>query len=265
MKKQKVTGSSLGLGQKIIICMLVMQILVMSILSVLVVSSITKDVRKMMTSSMLTIAQERSQIIKNYVSESERMLTSYSRAGEILDIMQHPEDPEIVAAAQAYTEKFSGDIANLEGVYASEWNTHVLAHTNAKVVGITTREGDPLKALQDSMLAADGVYNTGIIISPASGQQIVSMYMAVYDEQGNPAGLVGGGIFSKGLIEILDNLTMDGMENATYCMVNTTNGQYIFHADSERVATPAEEDYIVSLCEQMQGVTEDTSGYVEYT
>lgn len=263
--KQRTIGSSLGLGQKIIICMLVMQIVVMTILSVLVVSSITKDIRKTMTNSMLTIAQERSQIIKNYVSESERMLTSYSRAGEILDIMQNPEDPEIVAAAQAYTEKFSGDIPNLEGVYASEWNTHVLAHTNANVVGITTREGDPLKALQDAMLAADGVYNTGIIISPASGQQIVSMYMAVYDEQGNPAGLVGGGIFSKGLIEILDNLTMDGMENATYCMVNTTNGQYIFHADSERVATPAEEDYIVSLCEQMQGVTEDASGYIEYT
>ncbi len=116
-----------------------------------------------------------------------------------------------------------------------------------------------------SMIAANGVYNTGIIISPASGQQIVSMYMAVYDEQGNPAGLVGGGIFSTGLIQILDNLTMDGMENATYCMVNVNNGQYIFHADAEKVATPAEEAYIVELCEQFAGVGEDASGYKEYT
>ena len=115
------------------------------------------------------------------------------------------------------------------------------------------------------MLAADGVYNTGIIISPASGQQIVSMYMAVYDEQGNPAGLVGGGIFSTGLIQILDNLTMDGMENATYCMVNVENGQYIFHEDPEKVATPAEEAHIVKLCEQFKGVAEDSSGYTEYT
>ena len=122
-----------------------------------------------------------------------------------------------------------------------------------------------MKALQDSMIAANGVYNTGIIISPASGQQIVSMYMAVYDEQGNPAGLVGGGIFSTGLIQILDNLTMDGMENATYCMVNVNNGQYIFHADAEKVATPAEEAYIVELCEQFAGVGEDASGYKEYT
>lgn len=262
-KKQK--RAQISLGQKIIVSMLTMQIIVMTILSVLVTYFITADTRSSTISSMKTIVQERSQIILNYVQEAEETLTAYSRAGEILDIMQNPQDPEIVAAAQAYTEKFSGDIANLEGLYASEWNTHVLAHTNPQVVGITTREGDALKALQDSMLAADGVYNTGIIISPASGQQVVSMYMAVFDGQGEPAGLVGGGIFSTGLIQILDNLNMDGMENATYCMVNVNNGQYIFHADQEKVASPAEEAYIVNLCEQLKGTAEDSSGYTEYT
>lgn len=263
-KKQNGVKSSRGLGQKIIISMLAMQIVVMTILSFMVIRSITKDTKNSTINSMKTIVQERSQIIMNYVKEAEGTLTAYSRAGEILNIMKNPEDPEIVAAAQSYTEKFSGDIDNLEGLYASEWDTHVLAHTNAGVVGITTRTGDALTALQNSMLAADGVYNTGIIISPASGQQIVSMYMAVYDEQGNPAGLVGGGIFSKGLIQILDNLTMDGMKNATYCMVNVSNGTYIFHADEEMVSTPVEEAYIVDLCAQLQDATEDANGYIEY-
>lgn len=264
MKKEK-RRAQISLGQKIIASMLVMQFAVMTILSVFVTYFITSDTRNSTINSMRTIVEERSQIIKNYVQEAEGTLTAYSRAGEVLNIMLNPEDPAAVAAAQAYTESFSKDVANLEGLYASEWNTHVLAHTNPQVVGITTREGDSLKALQDAMLAANGVYNTGIIISPASGQQIVSMYMAVYDEQGNPAGLVGGGIFSTGLIQILDNLTMDGMENATYCMVNVENGQYIFHEDPEKVATPAEEAHIVKLCEQFKGVAEDSSGYTEYT
>ncbi len=264
MKKEK-RRAQISLGQKIIASMLVMQFAVMTILSVFVTYFITSDTRNSTINSMRTIVEERSQIIKNYVQEAEGTLTAYSRAGEVLNIMLNPEDPAAVAAAQAYTENFSKDVANLEGLYASEWNTHVLAHTNPQVVGITTREGDSLKALQDAMLAANGVYNTGIIISPASGQQIVSMYMAVYDEHGNPAGLVGGGIFSTGLIQILDNLTMDGMENATYCMVNVENGQYIFHEDPEKVATPAEEAHIVKLCEQFKGVAEDSSGYTEYT
>ncbi len=263
--KGKQRRAKISLGKKIIASMLAMQIAVMTILSVLVVYIITTDTRNSTINSMKTIVQERSQIILNYVQEAEGTLTAYSRAGEILGILQNPKDSGAVADAQAYTEKFSGDIANLEGLYVSEWDTHVLAHTNPNVVGITTREGDSLKALQDSMLAADGVYNTGIIISPASGQQIVSMYMAVYDQQGQPAGLVGGGIFSKGLIQILDHLTMDGMENATYCMVNVNNGQYIFHAEEEKVATPAEEAYIVELCGQLAGTGEDASGHKEYT
>lgn len=48
-------------------------------------------------------------------------------------------------------------------------------------------------------------------------------------------------------------------------MVNVNNGQYIFHADKEKVATPAEESYIVSLCEKIKGTGEDADGYIEYT
>ena len=260
-KKRKLR---ITLGQKIIIAMLVMQIVVVSVLATNVIISMRNNTKNSTINSMKTVVQERSQLIENYVQEAEVILAAYSRAGEILNVMQNPTDPDAFAAAQAYTEKFSSDISNLEGLYASEWNTHVLTHTNAKVVGITTREGEPLKALQNAMLAADGVYNTGIIISPASGAQIVSMYMAVYDKNGKPAGLVGGGIFTTGLIQTLDQLTMNGMENATYCMVNVKNGQYIFDADPEKIATVAEEDYIVKLCEQYAEVSEDTSGYIEY-
>ncbi len=141
----------------------------------------------------------------------------------------------------------------------------MLAHTNPKVVGITTREGDSLKALQDAMLAADGVYNTGIIISPASEKQIVSLYRAVLDKDGNPMGLVGGGVFTDGLIQQLDSLSMNGMENARYCMVNVNDGKYIFDEDKSKVSTEAEEDYIRQLNGKLAGQTEDSSGYVEYS
>lgn len=254
----------LGLGTKITICVLLMQTVVMGAMVLFVGNAITGNTRKSTTNNMETVVEERSRIIENYVQEMENVLTAYSRAGEIQAILKNPTDPAAQAAAQAYTEKFSADVHNLEGFYVSEWNTHVLAHTNAAVVGITTREGDPLKALQDAMLAADGVYNTGIIISPASGQQIVSMYRAVFDENGNPIGLVGGGVFTTGLVELLDSLTMQGMENAEYCMVNVTNGQYIFCEDSEAVGTEVQAEYLQSLCSSYAGVTENAMGFREY-
>ena len=266
MSEKKQKTKKFRLGAKIIAVILVMQIIALVFLSVFVVNTVTKNTRETTVNNMQTVAQERGMIIENYVQQAEKTMTAYSRAGEILQILQNPTDSTIAANTQAYTEKFSEDIANLEGLYASEWNTHVLTHTNSKYIGITTRKGDALKALQDAMLAQNGgVYNTGIIISPASGQQIVSMYKAVMDKSGNPVGLVGGGIYTTGLIETLDSLDMNGMENASYCMVNAKNGQYIFNEDPEKVAQPAEASYMVDLCAKLADQKEDVTDYIEYT
>lgn len=256
--------TKISLAQKIIACVLTMQILIMVLLSIVVITRMTAATKSITSNYMNTITQERAEIVKNYVSQTEDILTAFSRAGEITALLKNPTDPAATEAAQKYTEQFSADVANLEGLYASEWNTHVLTHTNPAVVGITTREGDGLKALQDALLAADGVYNTGIIISPASQKQIVSLYRAVFDENGNPIGLVGGGIFTNGLIDILDGLKIKGMDHTKYCMVNVKNGQYIFVDDTEKVATVAEEAYIQQLCSQLSTSAEDTGGIIEH-
>ncbi len=245
--------------------MMAAQIIVFAVLYLFVGNTITKNIREKTIESMQTIVDERSQIIENYVRETESYLTAYSRAGEIGTLFLNPTDENAVAAAQKYTEVYSGDIENLEGIYASEWNTHVLAHTNAAVVGITTREGEPLKALQDSMLAAEGVYNVGFIFSPASGQQIISMYRACMDERGEPVGLVGAGIYISGLKEMLDRLPNAGLDHAKYYLVNTQTGEYIFHENEEMCGSVAEEKYVTDMLaklKQSNGMA--VTDYVEY-
>ncbi len=264
MKKGTKRTVKMTLGQKITASVMIMQVVAILILAIVVTNKTSEGTKETAINNMESITQERAQIVRNYVAQTEDTLTAYSRAGEVTALLKNPTDAKATEAAQKYTETFSADVANLEGLYTSEWNTHVLAHTNAGVVGIVTREGEPLKALQDAMLAADGVYNTGIIISPASQQQIVSLYRAVLDESGNPIGLVGGGVFTKGLIEMLDGLTIAGMDSTAYCMVNVADGQYIFAEDPEKMATVAEEAYIQDLCAKLNGTPEDVSGHIEY-
>lgn len=262
---KKKTGFRLSLGQKIIGCILIIQVIVMFALAFFVVRTITNDKKVSTTDNLQTIVAERSQIIRNYVHQTEDTLMAFSRASEILEVIQNPTDEAAFAKAQKYTETFSGDVENLDGLYASEWNSHVLTHTNPKVVGITTREGDPLKALQSSLEAAgDSVYNTGIIISPASGKQVVSLYKAVFDDNGEIAGFVGGAVYTTGLIGILDSLDLNGMPSAQYCMVNVNNGEYIFNADEEKIATPVEESYLTELCTRYAGTGEDAGGSITY-
>lgn len=253
----------------IVTIMVCAQIIVMVVVFLFVYlfmnSALSNNIKNSMIESMKTIVQERSKLIENYVTEAENYLTAYSRAGEITDLLLHPEDADAVAAAQAYTERFSADREYLEGIYASEWNTHVLAHTNAAVVGITTREGDPLKALQDAMLAADGVYNTGIIISPASGAQIISVYRACLDADGNPIGLVGGGIFTDGLVDTLNSLPKGGMEQLQYYMVNVKTGEYIFNGDPELIAAVAQEGYIQDIIGKVGSGSGSSVDVMNYT
>jgi GGDEF domain-containing protein len=231
---------------------------------------------------MQTITDERAQIILNYVKNAETTLTYFSEGyevkallekqnelGQSTDILSDSSSKELVAAAQAYTENFSADIENLEGLWIGSWETHCIAHTNAKTVGMTTRPKDTkaaeLKALQDSMLAAGkGVFNTGMILSPATSKQIVSMYKAVYNDKGEPIGFVGLGIFTEDLINTLNSLSIKGVENSTYSMVNVNDGRYVFNDDADLMYKPAENSNIQDLCEEYKGKKTSDDGSFEY-
>lgn len=261
MKKREIKISVL-----ITVLIIALQLVVLVILYGFVSYSNTRNIRQNTVDSMKTMVEERSMIIENYVKERERYLTAYSRAGEVRELLKNPTDAAAVEAAQKYTETYSADMENLEGIYTSEWNTHVLAHTNPNVVGITTREGDSLKALQDAMLSSDGVYNVGFIFSPASGKQIISMYQACYDENQNPIGLVGGAIYITDIKEHLDSLPVAGLEQAKYYLINVRTGEYIFHDNEEMLGTVAEEAYVTEIIDRLggDGGENAVTGYVEY-
>lgn len=246
--------------------LLIIQLVVMIALSLIITKTISSATRKNTMEHMQTVADERAHIIETYVKNAEKVLTYYSKAEQISKLLRNPTNPTIVSNAQKYTENFSNDIDNLEGIYASEWNTHVLTHTNPGTVGMTTRtEAGPLKDLQEAMLAAgDGVYNTGMIISPATGKQIVSMYKAVYNDAGEPIGLVGLGIYTDRLIDNLNSLKIKGIDDSFYSMVNVNDGKYVFNNDEELVTKTAENDEIQKLCEDLKGTKKSGGGSFEY-
>ena len=70
-------------AKKIIAAILIMQMIVMTCLSVMVIMEITKNSKNTAINNLQTIVQERSQIVDNYVQESEMILSAYSKAGEV--------------------------------------------------------------------------------------------------------------------------------------------------------------------------------------
>ena len=203
--------------------------------------------------NMQTSLESKSAIIDEYVDKAENLLTAFSKAPVIAELLKNPDNPEALSAAQAYTEKYYAGLDGWEGLYVDDWNSQVLTHSNSGAVGMIMRQGDSLKSLQDALSAADKAYCTGIIVSPASQQLVLSLYCPVFDKDGKTIiGFVGGAQLSGSLKTLMDGLTVRGMESARDYMINTVSGAYIFDEDESLMGTPVEDEMLLSVISAIQ-------------
>ena len=222
--------------------------------------------RETAMNNMKTSLEAREQIVEQYVKDSEAILVAYSQAPIVAEVVKNPTDKKLLEKAQKFTTDYYGKLDRWEGIYISRWSdTYVYAHSNPKAVGITFREGDALKALQDSMTKANGILNNGVVVSPAPKKLILSAYLPIYDTDGKtPIGFVGGGPFAETLKEVLDSMQVEGLKNAEFAMINTETKTHIFNRDAKKMATEIKDEQYLAIIDQLQKNPEKKSGSVEY-
>ncbi len=228
-------------------------------------SGMTALMKKSALEHMKFALNAQTTLIEEYVTHQEDLLKEYGLSPVIKEYLGDLSDAEKQKAAQEYTENYFKYLDNWEGLYVGEWNTHVVAHSNPNVVGITTRTGDGLKALQKSMEAADGVYNAGIIVSPASQKLTLSMYFPLYAEDNKTIlGYVGGGPFADTLETILYNLEDNQEKTTRYTMINLDSKMYIFDEDETLIATEIEDGMMLAVMEAIKNNTSSNRGDMVY-
>ena len=216
--------------------------------------------------NMNTTLVAKTEIIDQNVGNAEDLLASYAKAPVVADFLKDPSNPELLQKAQNYTLQYFNGLDGWEGIYIDDWESHVLAHSNESAIGMTMREGDRLKQLQDAITAANGIYNTGILVSPASKQMVISLYYPVYDSDGKTMiGFVGGAQLASGLKTVLDAVTAEGMENAQNYMINVAASTHIFDENEELMAAEIENPMLLSVIEQINQDPETLIGNLEYT
>lgn len=240
------------LSRKITLGIMLIVMLCMSLLYVTANRTLNDMMEESEREHMRSILVGQTALIEEHVTRQEDILTAYSKAPAVRELLKDVENPEKVKTAQEYTEYFYAGLENWEGLYIGEWNTHVIAHSNPDVVGIVTREGEGLKALQDEMISRGGLYDAGIIVSPASGKLTLSMYCPVFDTDGKTIlGYVGGGPFVEELEELLNGLrSEDDTEN--YYMINVETGTYIFADDKSLIAAEIKDEMLLTAIDQIK-------------
>lgn len=218
-----------------------------------------KDSEQSHMENMLTA---QTSLINEYITRQEESLIAYSKTPTVRELLKDVNNTEKLASAQTYTQDYYKELDNWEGLYIGEWNTHCIAHSNPKVVGITLREGASLKALQDAMTSRNGLYNSGIIVSPVSGKLILSMYCPVFDENGTTiVGYVGGGPFVDNLKSTLNKIHSEN-DTTGYYMINVETGMYIFADDETLIATEIQDSMLLNIIEQIKAG--NTVGELKY-
>lgn len=181
------------------------------------------------------------------VNKNKEALKGYATAPILKEALKNPGDADLAAAAQQYTLDYFGSLNGWEGLYLADWNSQVMTHPNAPVIGMVLREGDRLTSLQDSMLSApEGVFNTGIMESPASGQNIMSIYTPILDDDGEPIGFAGGAFYVQDIAKLLSDVSKLNL-SSSYIYFVDRNGIMLHHPDESKIGNPVENDAVKSL------------------
>lgn len=247
--------------------MLLMFALIPLVCSVIAISVILsgasqKEVKQLTFNSMLSLIDDTGIGMDNYFKEGNTTLKSFVTSPIVIEFLKNPNDAELAKKAQDYTVDFYNSLDGWEGIYIADWNSKVLTHPAPPVIGKVMREGDRLTELQNAMLGSDGVYNVGIITSPASGELIISMYAPVFDGD-TPIGYVGAGTFVKDEATKYSDVSKLGLNTAYTYMVDK-DGIMISHPNAEKIGNPVENAVVTELVAKMQAGEHPEATCVEY-
>lgn len=196
------------------------------------------------------------------VDSNSQILQAYSTAPVLKEALEKPNDAAVAKSAEQYTLDFFGKIQGWEGLYLADWDTKVYTHPNEGAIGMVLREGDALKSLQDSLTSADGVFNTGIMASPVSGQLIMSMYCPIMAND-KPIGFVGGAFYVGNIAEKISDVSGLGLSSAyTYIVDNV--GTMLFHPDETKIGNPVENEAVKGLVAKLENGEMPDPDLIEY-
>lgn len=264
MKAKTKSKSKLDMRITLILFALLPMICAATILSIILVNTSTSELKSSTYNAMVSTIEGTGQAFDYSTVQNENVLINFIQAPIVKEFLRNQDDEELLAKAQQYTMDFYNSLDGWEGIYISNWDTVCLTHPVPAVVGKQFREGDYRQELWDGMKNAEnGVYNVGIITSPASGQLIMSMYAPVYDDDGTPLGYVGAGTFVNNIASKFTDVSSLGLQSAYIYFVDST-GVMLYHPDESKIGNMAENEAVKTLVQRLGNGETIVPGCVEY-
>ena len=234
------------------------------IMLVMLISTSSKEIKDITQDSMLSLVKETGAGFESYIQHGESTLQAFAKSPIVANFLQNQKDAALQQEAQDYTMECFNAAGNMEAIYISNWDSTTLVHPVETAIGVPTREGDKLKSLQENMLASDGVYCSGIMASPATGKQVVSMYSPVLDANKNPIGYVGAALYLKDVAETFSDTSAMDFDSMYVYTVNGHDGIMIQHPVEEKIGQPVENEAVKQVLTRISNNEEIEPGLISY-
>lgn len=222
-------------------------------------SRMSKVMEESIMQQLSNSVEMQAEIVENYVAEAETYLAGFAQAPEVETGLRDTGNSDAVEALQEYTDAYA-EIGDLENIYTADYGSTVISSHVQGAIGVTLREGDSLKQLQDAI--AGGIYNAGILTSQSTGKQVISINYPIDDEAGQHLGYVGAAIYAEGLRDTLNELS--GEEGTSYMLLDAAQGTYIFCQEDELIGTPIEDENVLQVITSAKN-SGGQVGFLEYT
>ncbi len=261
--KNKTARSGLSMRVTLLLFALLPLVVASTLIGIVTIVRSKAVLKEYTHDSFVQVITEVGNSFDTIAAKNGEALKGYASAPIVKEAVLHPDDAAVQAEAQQYTLDYFAALKGWEGLYICDWNSQVLTHPNAPVIGMVLREGDRLTSLQDSMLSAsDGVFNTGIMTSPASGQIIMSLYTPIVID-GEPKGFAGGAFYVNAIASDLSDVSRLNL-NTAYVYIVDAQGTMLHHPDETKIGNPVENEAVKSLVAKLEtGVIPEPS-LIEY-
>ena len=262
--KSKNTQSKLNMRATLIMFALVPLVISSVIISIVSYNSSETQLTNYTNNSLVQVIEGVGNSFDSMSNTNRAILKAYTSAPIIRQALKDKDNDMVKTRVKSFTDDYFSKLNGWEGIYLADWNSQVIAHPNAGAIGMVLREGDSLTGLQNNILgASDGVFNAGIMTSPASGQLIMSMYTPVLDEDGTPLGFAGCGFYVKGIAEGISDVTGLKLSSAYVYFVDR-EGTMLFHPDESKVGNPVENAAVKGLVAKLAAGEHPAPACVEY-
>ena len=257
---------NMKLGTKITLVTIAILTVGLLCLYMIVNNQTTNTIREDIEGTMTDAVSTRSELLMEKIQTASQLFLGMALSSDVKAALLNPQDEQLVEKAQNYLDTVYAMHPEFEGMFIADTTTLQICHVNRDAIGNSFRSGDDLIAFQKGLYASQDVYNIYTLRMTGAGGTVMvyPMYCPVYDSDGTPLGMVGGGLFGSNILDFLTEFPIEGKDNLAYTIVNVNTGNYIYNVNAELLNQPVEAPELLAVMEEIQGGAQVDVGTQEY-